>query len=116
MDRLTHKYTKHAEDNCKVFKSYSLQHMFMISPEMAERVRQPEARLPTARHGVHTADEEAAMDVELAQLQERVHAVGTHRRFGHAHGCLSAVLLLGSAGQRYIGRSATGGERTVAAA
>jgi hypothetical protein len=116
VDRLTHKLRKHAEDNCKVFKSYSLQHMFRVSPEMAERLRQRETRLPTAGRGAHTAEEEAALDAELAQMQERVHAVGAHRCVGHARRSLSAALLLWFAGQFHTRRLATGGERTVAAA
>jgi hypothetical protein len=79
VDRVMYKFQKHAVDNCRVFKSYSLQHIFGISPEVAERVRQPEARLPTAGRGAHTADEEAAIDAELAQLRERAHAVGARR-------------------------------------
>lgn len=89
--------------------------MFRVSPEIAERLRQPDTRLPTAGHGEHTAEEEAAIDAELAQLQERVHAVGMHRCFGCARGSLTAALLLWFAGQCHTGRPAARGECAVAA-
>lgn len=90
--------------------------MFRVSPEMAERLRQRETRLPTAGRGAHTAEEEAALDAELAHLQERVHAVGAHRCVGYAWWSLSAALLLWFAGQFHTGHLATGGECAVAAA
>lgn len=71
-----YKFQKHAVDNCRVFKTYSLQHIFAISPELAQRVRQPEDRAPAATPGAHAAAEEAAIDAELAQLRERAHSVG----------------------------------------
>lgn len=69
-----YKFQKHAVDNCRVFKSYSLQQIFGISPQVAERSRAPAGLQPSAP-GVHTSQEEEAIDAELAQLRERAHAV-----------------------------------------
>ena len=76
VDAVMYKFQKHAVDNCRVFKTYSLQHIFAISPEVAQRVRQPEDRVPAATPGAHAAAEEAAIDAELAQLRERANSVG----------------------------------------
>lgn len=112
VDRLTRELRKHAEDNCKVFKSYSLHHMFRVSPEMAERLRQRETGLPATGHGAHTAEEEAAVDAELAELQERAHAVRTHRRVGRMQESLKfGSSVVACAGYCYTGSSAAGAER-----
>jgi hypothetical protein len=74
VDRVMYKFQKHAVDNCRVFKSYSLQQIFGISPQVAERSRAPAGLQPSAP-GVHTSEEEQAIDAELAQLRERAHAV-----------------------------------------
>ena len=86
VDEATRRFREHAEKNCKVFKSYALQQLFWVSPNIAERLQQPETRVQTAGHGEHTAEEEAVIDAELVQLQELVHAVGTHRCVGYARG------------------------------
>ena len=74
VDRVMYKFQKHAVDNCRVFKSYTLQQIFGISPQVAERSRAPAGLQPSAP-GVHTSQEEEAIDAELAQLRERAHAV-----------------------------------------
>ena len=111
-----YKFQKHAVDNCRVFKSYSLQQIFGISPQVAERSRAPAGLQPSAP-GVHTSEEEQAIDAELAQLRERAHAVrrpARRSRRNPARGFSQPAR--GFAVKCRVGRPAARGERAVAAA
>jgi len=112
-----YKFQKHAVDNCRVFKSYSLQQIFGISPQVAERSRAPAGLQPSAP-GVHTSEEEQAIDAELAQLRERAHAVRRPTRIALVVSPRAGFL---TARARFavkcrVGRPAARGERAVAAA
>ena len=109
-------FQKHAVDNCRVFKSYSLQQIFGISPQVAERSRAPAGLQPSAP-GVHTSEEEQAIDAELAQLRERAHAVrrpARRSRRNPARGFSQPAR--GFAVKCRVGRPAARGERAIAAA
>ena len=118
VDRVMYKFQKHAVDNCRVFKSYSLQQIFGISPQVAERSRAPAGLQPSAP-GVHTSEEEQAIDAELAQLRERAHAVRRPTRIALVvsprAGFLTARARFFAVKCR-VGRPAARGERAVAAA
>ena len=118
VDRVMYKFQKHAVDNCRVFKSYSLQQIFGISPQVAERSRAPAGLQPSAP-GVHTSEEEQAIDAELAQLRERAHAVRRPARIALVvsprAGFLTARARFFAVKCR-VGRPAARGERAVAAA
>jgi hypothetical protein len=79
VDKAMYQFQKHAVNNCRVFKRYSLQQVFNVTTQVAERICDPMAgAAPTAAasaSAIASADEEKALDAELARYREQAHLV-----------------------------------------
>ena len=68
-----YKFQKHAVDNCRVLKKYSLQHIFNVAPQVAERLHRTTDN--DVSSSSNAAQEEAALDAELVEWRERAQKV-----------------------------------------
>jgi hypothetical protein len=78
VDKVMYQFQKHSVDNCRVFKRYSLQHIFNIQPQVAERMSRPPAAQSAPVETSGASEAESALDAELEQLRQQAHAVRGH--------------------------------------
>ena len=74
VDQVMYKFQKNTIANCRVFKRYSMQQVFTVSPELAERMHRSNiAEDPPA--APRATEEEQALDTDLVRCRQQAHSV-----------------------------------------